>query len=36
MLGHKRLEMVNRYLHIVSADLKSAHQRASPVDNWLL
>jgi integrase/recombinase XerD len=36
ILGHKRLDMVNRYLYIVSADVKSAHQRASPADNWRL
>jgi integrase/recombinase XerD len=36
ILGHRRLEMVNRYLYIVSADVKSAHQRASPADNWRL
>lgn len=36
ILGHKRLDMVNRYLYIVSADVKSAHLRASPADNWRL
>lgn len=34
ILGHRRLEMVNRYLNIVSSDVKSAHQRASPADRW--
>jgi integrase/recombinase XerD len=36
LLGHKSLEMVNKYLEIVRADIESAHRRASPVDNWRL
>lgn len=36
ILGHKSLEMVNKYLAIVRADIESAHRRASPVDNWKL
>jgi integrase/recombinase XerD len=36
ILGHRRLDMVNRYLYIVSTDTKNAHQKASPADNWLL
>jgi integrase/recombinase XerD len=36
LLGHKSLEMVNKYLTIVRADIESAHRRASPVDNWRL
>lgn len=36
ILGHKSLEMVNKYLAIVRADIESAHRRASPVDNWRL
>jgi integrase/recombinase XerD len=34
MLGHETLDMVNRYLKIVQADIKEAHRRASPVMNW--
>jgi integrase/recombinase XerD len=33
ILGHSRLEMVERYLDIASSDVKRAHQRASPADN---
>ena len=36
LLGHKSLEMVNKYLTIVRADIEAAHRRASPVDNWKL
>ena len=34
MLGHSTLDMVNRYLKIAQADLKRAHQTASPLANW--
>jgi hypothetical protein len=30
------MDMVNHYLHIVSTDVQSAHQKASPVDRWRL
>jgi len=36
MLGHTSLEMVRHYLQIAQADVKAAHRRASPVDNWRL
>jgi integrase/recombinase XerD len=36
LLGHKSLEMVNKYLTIVRSDIEAAHRRASPVDNWRL
>jgi integrase/recombinase XerD len=32
ILGHASLTMTERYLHIISADVKSAHIKASPVD----
>ena len=34
MLGHSTLDMVNRYLRIAQADIKRAHQTASPLANW--
>ena len=34
MLGHSTLDMVNRYLRIAQADIKQAHQTASPLANW--
>lgn len=36
ILGHSTLDMVNHYLHIVKADLETAHRRASPADRWKL
>lgn len=36
LLGHRRLDVVNKYLLIVKADIQSAHQKASPSDNWRL
>jgi integrase/recombinase XerD len=35
-LGHSTFEMVDRYLHIVQADLDEVHRAASPVGNWAL
>lgn len=34
-LGHNSLAMVQRYLQLSDMDSKRAHQKASPVDNWL-
>jgi len=34
MLGHSALDMVNHYLRIAQADIKQAHQTASPLANW--
>lgn len=36
MLGHESLEMVQRYLDLVQADVEKAHQDASPVAHWRL
>ena len=36
ILGHNSLKTVEHYLALVRADLKTAHRRASPVDNWRL
>ena len=35
LIGHKSFYMVQRYLQLSEADSKSAHKKASPVDNWL-
>lgn len=35
-LGHTTLEMVRVYLSLADTDLVSAHQHASPVENWHL
>jgi integrase/recombinase XerD len=36
LMGHRTLDMTQRYLDIVRADLETVHRRASPVDNWRL
>lgn len=36
LLGHKSLEMVKRYVHLVHEDSEAAMQTASPVDRWHL
>jgi site-specific recombinase XerD len=36
MLGHTTLEMVDRYLELVQADIQNAHRTASPVGVWRL
>lgn len=33
-LGHTTLDMVRHYLVISQSDIKEAHKRASPVENW--
>lgn len=33
-LGHTTLDMVRHYLVISQSDIKEAHRRASPVENW--
>ena len=35
LLGHKSLYMVQRYLQLSEVDMKRAHHKASPADNWL-
>lgn len=35
LLGHKSLKVMERYLKLVTDDLRLAHRRASPVDNLL-
>lgn len=35
LIGHSSFHMVQRYLQLSDADAKRAHQKASPVDNWI-
>ena len=35
IIGHKSFYMVQRYLQLSDTDAKRAHQKASPVDNWI-
>jgi integrase len=35
LIGHKSFYMVQRYLQLSEMDAKRAHQKASPVDNWI-
>jgi integrase/recombinase XerD len=36
LMGHSTLDMVRHYLHLAQVDVRNAHRRASPVDNWRL
>lgn len=36
ILGHSTMEQVRAYLALAQVDLETAHQRASPVENWQL
>jgi site-specific recombinase XerD len=36
ILGHSTFEMVRHYLALAQIDLETAHNRASPVENWQL
>jgi site-specific recombinase XerD len=35
LLGHTTLDMTRRYVHLADTDLRTAHRRFSPGDNWL-
>jgi len=35
LLGHSDLTVLRRYLAQTDDDLREAHAKASPVDNWL-
>lgn len=35
LMGHADLTVLRRYLAQTEADLKAAHEKAGPVDNWL-
>ena len=35
LIGHRSFYMVQRYLQLSDADAKTAHRKASPVDNWM-
>ena len=36
LLGDTTLVMVERYLHLTTADASNTHRKASPADNWRL
>jgi integrase/recombinase XerD len=36
LMGHSTLDMVRHYLNLAQVDVRNAHRRASPVDNWRL
>lgn len=36
ILGHSTMEQVRAYLALAQVDIETAHQRASPVENWQL
>jgi len=36
LMGHEDLQMLRRYLKLVSSDMQEAHLKASPVDKWKL
>lgn len=35
MMGHSKVDMTQRYVNLVSADLKSCHKKVSPINNIL-
>jgi site-specific recombinase XerD len=35
LLGHSTLDMTRRYVNLADADLRQAHRRFAPADNWL-